>query len=159
MLRQLRCLLLNLVKQLVIYGKDYLLTILLTTLYPGFTLRVLFIPEKLTVAAGQSSLPYCCEQASHIVPSASVLRQSDPGSTRNFDIIWANRVKTSPIMFQDSLPRGHHTLSASSHHLHRGASSFDASSNSSGISSTHVVEIHSTNGSDTSSRWGNSLGK
>lgn len=60
--------------------------------------------------------------------------------------------------FQDSLPRGHHTLSASSHHLHRGAQSFDASSNSSGISSTHVVEIHSTNGSDTSSRWGNSLG-
>ncbi|XP_037868767.1 centaurin-gamma-1A isoform X3 [Bombyx mori] len=62
------------------------------------------------------------------------------------------------FLYKDSLPRGHHTLSASSHHLHRGASSFDASSNSSGISSTHVVEIHSTNGSDTSSRWGNSLG-
>lgn len=62
------------------------------------------------------------------------------------------------FLFQDSLPRSHHTLSASSHHLHRGAQSFDASSNSSGISSTHVVEIHSTNGSDTSSRWGNSLG-
>ncbi|XP_037296680.1 centaurin-gamma-1A [Manduca sexta] len=64
----------------------------------------------------------------------------------------------STFLCKDSLPRGHHTLSASSHHLHRGASSFDASSNSSGISSTHVVEIHSTNGSDTSSRWGNSLG-
>ncbi|KAL4710776.1 hypothetical protein ACJJTC_009325 [Scirpophaga incertulas] len=64
----------------------------------------------------------------------------------------------STFLYKDSLPRGHHTLSASSHHLHRGASSFDASSNSSGISSTHVVEIHSTNGSDTSSRWGNSLG-
>ncbi|XP_045534934.1 centaurin-gamma-1A isoform X1 [Papilio machaon] len=64
----------------------------------------------------------------------------------------------SSFLYKDSLPRGHHTLSASSHHLHRGASSFDASSNSSGISSTHVVEIHSTNGSDTSSRWGNSLG-
>ncbi|XP_023943966.1 centaurin-gamma-1A isoform X1 [Bicyclus anynana] len=63
----------------------------------------------------------------------------------------------STFLYKDSLPRGHHTLSASSHHLHRGASSFDASSNSSGISSTHVVEIHSTNGSDTSSRWGNSL--
>ncbi|CAB3239245.1 unnamed protein product [Arctia plantaginis] len=64
----------------------------------------------------------------------------------------------STFLYKDSLPRGHHTLSASSHHLHRGAQSFDASSNSSGISSTHVVEIHSTNGSDTSSRWGNSLG-
>ncbi|KAJ2952175.1 hypothetical protein O0L34_g4454 [Tuta absoluta] len=64
----------------------------------------------------------------------------------------------STFLYKDSLPRGHHTLSASSHHLHRGASSFDASSNSSGISSTHVVEIHSANGSDTSSRWGNSLG-
>ncbi|XP_038222902.1 centaurin-gamma-1A isoform X2 [Zerene cesonia] len=64
----------------------------------------------------------------------------------------------STFLYKDSLPRSHHTLSASSHHLHRGASSFDASSNSSGISSTHVVEIHSTNGSDTSSRWGNSLG-
>ncbi|XP_053603597.1 centaurin-gamma-1A isoform X2 [Plodia interpunctella] len=64
----------------------------------------------------------------------------------------------SSFLYKDSLPRGHHTLSASSHHLHRGAQSFDASSNSSGISSTHVVEIHSTNGSDTSSRWGNSLG-
>ncbi|XP_047528456.1 centaurin-gamma-1A isoform X1 [Vanessa atalanta] len=64
----------------------------------------------------------------------------------------------STFLYKDSLPRGHHTLSASSHHLHRGTSSFDASSNSSGISSTHVVEIHSTNGSDTSSRWGNSLG-
>ncbi|CAG9795384.1 unnamed protein product [Diatraea saccharalis] len=64
----------------------------------------------------------------------------------------------STFLYKDSLPRGHHTLSASSHHLHRGASSFDASSNSSGISSTHVVEIHSTNGSDASSRWGNSLG-
>ncbi|XP_039749849.1 centaurin-gamma-1A isoform X1 [Pararge aegeria] len=63
----------------------------------------------------------------------------------------------STFLYKDTLPRGHHTLSASSHHLHRGASSFDASSNSSGISSTHVVEIHSTNGSDTSSRWGNSL--
>ncbi|XP_032512601.1 centaurin-gamma-1A isoform X2 [Danaus plexippus] len=63
----------------------------------------------------------------------------------------------STFLYKDSLPR-HHTLSASSHHLHRGGSSFDASSNSSGISSTHVVEIHSTNGSDTSSRWGNSLG-
>ncbi|XP_022123327.1 centaurin-gamma-1A isoform X1 [Pieris rapae] len=64
----------------------------------------------------------------------------------------------STFLYKDTLPRSHHTLSASSHHLHRGASSFDASSNSSGISSTHVVEIHSTNGSDTSSRWGNSLG-
>ncbi|KAG7307998.1 hypothetical protein JYU34_006627 [Plutella xylostella] len=64
----------------------------------------------------------------------------------------------STFLYKDSLPRGHHTLSSSSHHLHRGAQSFDASSNSSGISSTHVVEIHSANGSDTSSRWGNSLG-
>lgn len=62
----------------------------------------------------------------------------------------------STFLYKDT--RGHHTLSSSSHHLHRGASSFDASSNSSGISSTHIVEIHSTNGSDSSSRWGNSLG-
>ncbi|KOB72343.1 putative gtpase-activating protein centaurin gamma, partial [Operophtera brumata] len=58
----------------------------------------------------------------------------------------------STFLYKDSLPRSHHTLSASSHHLHRGAQSFDASSNSSGISSTHEKDLPTPSSTPTTSR-------